>query len=72
MIILKKIKKQWKLYPIGSPKGALNNKREPEYVGTVKFMLPLTCHVLLPIMNPVSAVEWDSATPVRICSASYI
>lgn len=37
MIILKKIKKQWKLYPIGSPKGALNNKREPEYVGTVKF-----------------------------------
>lgn len=26
MIILKKIKKQWKLYPIGSPKGALNNK----------------------------------------------
>ncbi len=37
MIILKKIKKQWKLYPIGSPKGALNNKREPEYVGTIKF-----------------------------------
>lgn len=37
MIILKKIKKQWKLYPIGSPKGALNNKREHEYVGTVKF-----------------------------------
>lgn len=37
MIILKKIKKQWKLYPIGSPKGALNNKREPEYVGTVNL-----------------------------------
>ena len=37
MIILKKIKKQWKLYPIGSPKGALNNKREPEYVGSIKF-----------------------------------
>ena len=37
MIIIKKIKKQWKLYPVGSPKGALNSKRKPEYVGTFKF-----------------------------------
>ena len=37
MLVLKKIKKQWKLYPIGSPKGALNHKREPEFVGTFKF-----------------------------------
>ena len=37
MIIIKKLKKQWKLYPIGSPKDALNNKRVPEYVGTFKF-----------------------------------
>lgn len=37
MLVLKKIKKQWKLYPIGSPKGALNTKREPEYVGNIKF-----------------------------------
>ena len=37
MLVLKKIKKQWRLYPIGSPKGALNNKREPEFVGNIKF-----------------------------------
>lgn len=37
MLVLKKIKKQWKLFPIGSPKGALNSKRTPEYVGTIKF-----------------------------------
>ena len=37
MLILKKIKKQWRLYPIGSPKGALNHKREPDYVGNIKF-----------------------------------
>ena len=38
MLVLKKVKKQWRLYPIGSPKGALNNKREPEFVGTIKFV----------------------------------
>ena len=37
MLVLKKVKKQWKLYPIGSPKGALNNKREAEFVGSIKF-----------------------------------
>lgn len=37
MLVLKKVKKQWRLYPIGSPKGALNTKREVEYVGTIKF-----------------------------------
>ena len=37
MLVLKKIKKQWGLYPIGSPKGALNHKREPEFVGNIKF-----------------------------------
>ena len=37
MLVLKKVKRQWKLYPIGSPKGALNNKRESEFVGTIKF-----------------------------------
>ncbi|MBE6499828.1 MAG: DEAD/DEAH box helicase [Methanobrevibacter thaueri] len=37
MLVLKKIKKQWRLYPIGSPKGALNTKREPEFVGNIKF-----------------------------------
>ena len=37
MLVLKKIKKPWRLYPIGSPKGALNHKREPEYVGNIKF-----------------------------------
>ena len=38
MLVLKKIKKQWRLYPIGSPKGALNHKREPEFVGNIKFL----------------------------------
>ena len=37
MLVLKNVKRQWKLYPIGSPKGALNNKRESEFVGTIKF-----------------------------------
>ncbi len=37
MLVLKKVKKQWKLYPIGSPKGALNHKRQPEFVGNIKF-----------------------------------
>ena len=37
MLVIKKVKKQWKLFPIGSPKGALNNKREAEFVGTIKF-----------------------------------
>ncbi len=37
MLVLKKVKKQWKLYPIGSPKGALNSKREAEFVGSIKF-----------------------------------
>lgn len=37
MLVLKKIKKQWKLYPVGSPKGALNHKREPDFVGNIKF-----------------------------------
>lgn len=37
MLVLKKIKKQWRLYPIGSPKGALNRKRKPEFVGNIKF-----------------------------------
>ncbi|MBR6024195.1 MAG: DEAD/DEAH box helicase [Methanobrevibacter sp.] len=37
MLVLKKIKKQWRLYPIGSPKDALNHKREPEFVGNIKF-----------------------------------
>ena len=37
MLVLKKVKKQWKLYPIGSPKNALNNKRQAEFVGNIKF-----------------------------------
>ena len=37
MIILRKSKNAWKMYPIGSPKGALNTRREPEFVGTLKF-----------------------------------
>lgn len=37
MLVLKKVKKQWKLFPIGSPKDALNSKRVPEFVGTIKF-----------------------------------
>ncbi len=37
MLVLKKVKKQWKLFSIGSPKDALNSKRIPEFVGTIKF-----------------------------------
>ncbi|MCC7562511.1 MAG: DEAD/DEAH box helicase [Methanobrevibacter arboriphilus] len=37
MIILKRAKKSWEMYPIGSPKGALNTKRTPEFIGTLKF-----------------------------------
>lgn len=37
MIILRKSKKSWEMYPIGSPKGALNTKRVPKFVGVIKF-----------------------------------
>ena len=37
MIILNKRKKSWEMYPIGSPKGALNTKRVPEFIGVLKF-----------------------------------
>ncbi|MCL2114588.1 MAG: DEAD/DEAH box helicase [Methanobrevibacter sp.] len=37
MIIFKRTKKSWIMYPIGSPKGALNTKRIPEFVGFLKF-----------------------------------
>ncbi|MBZ9570544.1 DEAD/DEAH box helicase [Methanobrevibacter sp. TMH8] len=37
MIILKKTKRSWEMYPIGSPKGALNTKRIPEFIGILKF-----------------------------------
>ena len=37
MIILKKKKKLWEMYPIGSPKGALNTQRVPSFVATLKF-----------------------------------
>ena len=37
MIVLNKKKKSWELYPIGSPKGALNTKRKPEFIGVLKF-----------------------------------
>lgn len=37
MIVLNKKKKSWEMYPIGSPKGALNTKRKPEFVGVLKF-----------------------------------
>ena len=37
MIILNKKKNNWMLYPIGSPKDALNSRREPEFIGTLKF-----------------------------------
>lgn len=37
MIILKKAKKSWEIYPIGSPKGALNTKRVPKFIGILKF-----------------------------------
>ncbi|WP_088538493.1 DUF5814 domain-containing protein [Methanobrevibacter sp. 87.7] len=39
MIILKKKKKLWEMYPIGSPKGALNTQRTPSFLGTLKFKL---------------------------------
>ena len=35
MIILNKRKKSWEMYPIGSPKGALNTKRVPEFIGVL-------------------------------------
>lgn len=37
MIILKKAKRSWELYPIGSPKGALNTRRTPDFIGIIKF-----------------------------------
>ena len=37
MIVLSKKKKTWEMYPIGSPKGALNTKRKPEFIGVLKF-----------------------------------
>ena len=37
MIILRKAKKLWVFYPIGSAKGALNSKRTPKFIGTLKF-----------------------------------
>ena len=37
MIILRKAKKLWEFYPIGSAKGALNSKRTPKFIGTLKF-----------------------------------
>ncbi|MCQ2977152.1 MAG: DUF5814 domain-containing protein [archaeon] len=37
MIVLNKKKKSWEMYPIGSPKGALNNKRTPKFIGVLKF-----------------------------------
>ena len=37
MIVLSKNKKTWEMYPIGSPKGALNTKRKPEFIGVLKF-----------------------------------
>ena len=37
MIVLNKKKRSWELYPIGSPKGALNTKRKPEFIGVLKF-----------------------------------
>ncbi|MDR0900427.1 MAG: DUF5814 domain-containing protein [Methanobrevibacter sp.] len=37
MIILKKAKKSWEMYPIGSPKGAINTKRTPDFIGILKF-----------------------------------
>ena len=37
MIVLNKKKKSWEMYPIGSPKGALNTKRTPNFIGVLKF-----------------------------------
>ncbi len=37
MIILRKKKKLLEIFPIGSPKGALNSRRKPEFQGYIKF-----------------------------------
>lgn len=37
MIILKKKKKILQIYPIGTPKGALNTRRKAEFQGVIKF-----------------------------------
>lgn len=37
MIILKRKKKVLEVFPIGSPKGALNSRRKPEFQGYIKF-----------------------------------
>lgn len=37
MIILRKSKKLWEMYPIGPIKGALNSKRTPHFIGTFKL-----------------------------------
>ncbi|MGL6299134.1 MAG: DEAD/DEAH box helicase, partial [Methanobacteriaceae archaeon] len=37
MIILEKRKRLWEMYPIGSPKGVLNSKRKPKFIGILKF-----------------------------------
>lgn len=37
MIILRKKKKILEVFPIGSPKGALNSRRKPEFQGYIKF-----------------------------------
>jgi archaea-specific helicase len=37
MIILRKKKKILEIFPIGSPKGALNSRRKPEFQGYIKF-----------------------------------
>ncbi|MGL4669296.1 MAG: DUF5814 domain-containing protein [Methanobacteriaceae archaeon] len=37
MIILEKRKRLWEMYPIGSPKGVLNAKRKPKFIGILKF-----------------------------------
>lgn len=37
MLILKKKKKLWELFPIGGPKGALNSRRTFDFKGTIKF-----------------------------------
>ncbi|KZX15621.1 ATP-dependent DNA helicase RecQ [Methanobrevibacter cuticularis] len=37
MIVLVKKKRTWEFYPIGSPKGVLNTKRSPKFLGVLKF-----------------------------------
>lgn len=37
MLILRKKKKLWEVFPIGSPKGALNSRRSYDFKGTIKF-----------------------------------